>query len=132
VCPTEHAEILDCLATPARPRFFVVDLSELSRRAALPVTAHERASQPVSSRYLSLYAVGDVRANCSMKSADLRAFLAHFWIRSLAATSRLCPGKALLLDSLDEHVQRAFDHDRQVAAGVRMTEQVDCVLEFLF
>jgi hypothetical protein len=46
-------------------------------------------------------------ANSGTKGPDFRASFAPFRIRSFAATNQLCLGKALLLDSLDEHVQRA-------------------------
>jgi hypothetical protein len=50
VSRTEDAEIVGRLAAPARPRFFVVELSELACSAALSVAAHERAAQPIPRR----------------------------------------------------------------------------------
>jgi hypothetical protein len=102
VSRTEDVKIVDGLAAPARPRLFVVDLSEPRRGAALPVATHERAAQPASRRDLPLYVVGDVLANASLKSPAFQASR----LRTSATTGRLCLGKALLLDSRDEHVQR--------------------------
>jgi hypothetical protein len=50
VSRTEDAEIVGRLAAPARPRFFVVELSGLACSAALSVAAHERAAQPIPRR----------------------------------------------------------------------------------
>jgi hypothetical protein len=47
VSSAQDSEIVDRLPAAARPRFFVVDLHEFTRRAALPVAPDERASQAV-------------------------------------------------------------------------------------
>ena len=117
----KHAQIVDCLATPT-----------LSRRTALPVASHKRATQAISGMDLSLRGARDVRANLRMRSPDFHASPPLFGIRSSAAPRGLCLGKAFFFDSLDEQVHRALDHDRQIAAWIRMAEQVDRVLEFLF
>ena len=110
----------------------MVDLNELARSAALPIAADEPAPQTVSRDNLPHRIVRNVPANDSVKSPVFHASPSLFHSAHLAASRQLGLGKALPFDSLDEQVHRALDHDRQIAAWVGMTEQLERVLEFLF
>jgi hypothetical protein len=132
VSGAQDSEIVDRLAAAARPRIFVVDLNEFTRRAALPVAPDERAPQAVSRDDLAHRVVRGVLANHSVKGTAFRASPSLSRSACRATPRRLGLGKALLFDLLDEQVHSALEHDRQIAARVGMTEQVERVLEFRF